>query len=62
MGHLLQRIGGGHGYTFTFLALTISATIVTVAAADVLWRVVERPVLQRRLPWRQAEFAPARAG
>ena len=62
MGHLLQRIGGGHGYTFTFLALTISATIVTVAAADVLWRVVERPVLQRRLPWRQAEFTPARAG
>ena len=57
MGHLLQRIGSGHSYAVTFLLLTVSSTLATVLAADVLWRVVERPALQRRLPWRQAEFA-----
>lgn len=57
MGHLLDRIGPDHGPTTTFLALTFSALVATLILADVLWRVVERPALERRLPWRDAEFS-----
>jgi peptidoglycan/LPS O-acetylase OafA/YrhL len=39
----------------------LGVTFATLLAADVLWRAVERPALQRRLPWRQAEFAPPAA-
>jgi peptidoglycan/LPS O-acetylase OafA/YrhL len=61
MGHLLQRIGHGRTAPLTFVLLLLSSTVVTVIAADLLWRLVEHPVLQRRLPWRQAEFARAGA-
>jgi peptidoglycan/LPS O-acetylase OafA/YrhL len=57
MGHVLVRIGTGHSYATTFLALTAASALATIVAADVLWRLVERPILQRRLPWRGAEFA-----
>jgi peptidoglycan/LPS O-acetylase OafA/YrhL len=57
MGHLLPRIGHGKTAPVTFGLLVLLSTAVTVLAADLLWRAVERPVLQRRLPWRQAEFA-----
>jgi peptidoglycan/LPS O-acetylase OafA/YrhL len=57
MGHLLTRIGGGHSYATTFLLLTAASAVATILAADLLWRAVEWPILQRRLPWRQAEFA-----
>jgi len=57
MGHVLPHIASGHGLTVTFVLLLIVVTPVTLLAADVLWRLVERPALQRRLPWRQAEFA-----
>jgi peptidoglycan/LPS O-acetylase OafA/YrhL len=62
MGHVLQQIGSGHGVKLTFLLLLIVVTPITLLAADLLWRFVERPALQRRLPWRQAEFTrPATA-
>ncbi len=57
MGHLLQRIGPEHGATITFVALTVSSLVATLVLADILWRVVERPALERRLPWRDAEFS-----
>ncbi|MGD0453501.1 MAG: acyltransferase [Solirubrobacteraceae bacterium] len=57
MGHVLRHIASGHGITVTFVLLLIIVTPVTLLAADVLWRLIERPALQRRLPWRQAEFA-----
>jgi peptidoglycan/LPS O-acetylase OafA/YrhL len=57
MGHLLSRIGHGKTAPVTFGLLVLLSTAVTVLAADLLWRAVERPILQRRLPWRQAEFA-----
>jgi peptidoglycan/LPS O-acetylase OafA/YrhL len=60
MGHLLRHLGG-YGYTVTFLLLTVSSALVSAIAAEVLWRLVERPAMQRRLPWRQAEFARVRA-
>ncbi len=56
MGHLLPHIGT-HGVTVTFVLLLVLDTATTLIAADLLWRIVERPALQRRLPWRQAEFA-----
>lgn len=59
MGHLLPRIGQGKTAPVTFWLLVLLSSAVTVLAADVLWRVVERPVLQRRLPWRQAELVRA---
>jgi peptidoglycan/LPS O-acetylase OafA/YrhL len=59
MAHVLRKIGEGHGSTATFALLVAGAGVVTVLASDVLWRVVERPALQRRLPWRQVEFAAA---
>jgi peptidoglycan/LPS O-acetylase OafA/YrhL len=63
MGHVLQRIGPSHGYGITFLALVVLSGLASVLAAEVLWKVVEHPIMQRRLPWRQAEFAePSAAG
>jgi peptidoglycan/LPS O-acetylase OafA/YrhL len=58
---VLSGVGQGHGLTLTFLLTLTGVSAATVAAADVLWRLVERLALQRRLPWRQAEFAPAAA-
>jgi peptidoglycan/LPS O-acetylase OafA/YrhL len=57
MIHILARIGHGHGPKVTFVLLLATATVSTLVAADLLWRFVEQPALQRRLPWRQAEFA-----
>ncbi|HTA37167.1 MAG TPA: acyltransferase [Solirubrobacteraceae bacterium] len=57
MMHVLPWIGLDYGVKATFwltLLITISLTLV---AADLCWRLVERPALQRRLPWRRAEFA-----
>jgi peptidoglycan/LPS O-acetylase OafA/YrhL len=62
MNHVLARFGHSHGVKVTFLLLLVGVTTVTLIAADLLWRFVERPALHRRLPWRQAEFrrtAPA---
>jgi peptidoglycan/LPS O-acetylase OafA/YrhL len=56
MIHILARLGHGHGPKVTFLLLLSIATVITLIAADLLWRFVEQPALQRRLPWRQAEF------
>ena len=56
MGHLLVHIGNGHGDRTTFVLLLATAIPLTLLAADLLWRLVEQPALQRRLPWRQAEF------
>jgi peptidoglycan/LPS O-acetylase OafA/YrhL len=57
MTHVLARFGHGHGVKSTFVLLLFGVTAATLLAADVLWRLVERPALQRRLPWRQSEFA-----
>ncbi len=59
IAHFLSIVGAGHGLTLTWLLTLAGVTAASVLAADVLWRVVERPALQRRLPWRQAEFVPA---
>jgi peptidoglycan/LPS O-acetylase OafA/YrhL len=60
MTHVLSRLGHSHSGRTTFVVLLAVVTVITLIAADVLWRVVEQPALQRRLPWRQAEFiAPA---
>lgn len=59
MTHVLARFGHSHGLKVTFVLLLVGVTAVTLVAADLLWRFVEHPALQRRLPWRQAEFAPA---
>ncbi len=59
MTHVLARFGHSHGLKVTFLLLLVGVSAATLVAADLLWRFVERPALQRRLPWRQAEFAPA---
>jgi peptidoglycan/LPS O-acetylase OafA/YrhL len=56
MPHVLSHIGS-HGLKATFLLLLIGALVPTLVVADLLWRIVERPAMQRRLPWRQAEFA-----
>ncbi len=60
LAHVLPHIGQGHGNAATFGLLLAVGTAITLPAANILWRVVERPALQRRLPWRQVEFAPAR--
>ncbi len=57
MVHVLSHIGGARSVRETFVLLVIVATALTLLGADLLWRIVERPALQRRLPWRQAEFA-----
>jgi peptidoglycan/LPS O-acetylase OafA/YrhL len=54
--HVVAHLGHGRGVRSTFVVLLIAAGILTLIAADLLWRVVERPALERRLPWRQAEF------
>jgi peptidoglycan/LPS O-acetylase OafA/YrhL len=56
MIHVLARFGHSHGVRTTFLLLLVGVTAATLIGADLLWRFVERPALQRRLPWRQAEF------
>jgi peptidoglycan/LPS O-acetylase OafA/YrhL len=56
MTHVLARFGHSHGIKTTFVLLLIGVTIATLIGADLLWRFVERPALERRLPWRQAEF------
>ena len=62
MIHVLGNIGYGYGVKTTFVLLLVGVTFVTLLAADLLWRFVERPALERRLPWRQAEFVrPAQA-
>lgn len=63
LGHLLIHIGQGFGLRVTFFLLLLAGTVATLLASDISWRLVERPALQRRLPWRRAEFehsAPAR--
>lgn len=60
MTHVLARFGHGHGLGTTFLLLLVGVTAATLVGADLLWRLVEQPALQRRLPWRQAEFGQAR--
>jgi peptidoglycan/LPS O-acetylase OafA/YrhL len=57
MTHVLARIGHDYGVKETFVLLLIGVTAATLIAADLLWRFVERPALERRLPWRQAEFS-----
>ena len=52
----MARVGHGHGVTTTFALMLVGATVATLVSADLLWRFVEHPALQRRLPWRQAEF------
>jgi peptidoglycan/LPS O-acetylase OafA/YrhL len=59
MTHVLARFGHSHGVKTTFVLLLVGVTAVTLVAADLLWRYVERPALERRLPWRQVEFKPA---
>ncbi len=59
MGHIMRRIGLSHTYPLTFLALALVSLVVSLIAADLIWRFVERPALSWRLPWRQAEFAGA---
>jgi peptidoglycan/LPS O-acetylase OafA/YrhL len=61
MTHVLARFGHSHGVKTTFLMLLVGVTAATLIASDLLWRFVERPALQRRLPWRQAEFKRAAA-
>jgi peptidoglycan/LPS O-acetylase OafA/YrhL len=56
MDHLLRHIGPDHGPSVTFGALTFSSLVATLILADLLWRFVERPALERRLPWRDVEF------
>jgi peptidoglycan/LPS O-acetylase OafA/YrhL len=56
MTHVLARFGTSHGVKSTFVLLLIGLTAATLLGAELLWRFVEHPALQRRLPWRQAEF------
>jgi peptidoglycan/LPS O-acetylase OafA/YrhL len=58
---VLTHLGRSHPPKTTFLLLLVGVTALTLIAADLLWRFVEQPALQRRMPWRQAEFAPASA-
>ena len=60
MNHVLGQFGHGHSLGVTFALLLIGITVSTLIAADLLWRFVERPALERRLPWRQAEFGSRR--
>jgi peptidoglycan/LPS O-acetylase OafA/YrhL len=57
--HVLARFGHSHGVRSTFVLLLIGVTAATLLGAELLWRFVEHPALQRRLPWRQAEFKGA---
>jgi peptidoglycan/LPS O-acetylase OafA/YrhL len=57
MTHVLARFGHGHSVKTTFALLLVGVLIATLIAAELLWRLVERPALELRLPWRQAEFA-----
>ncbi|HWF31290.1 MAG TPA: acyltransferase [Solirubrobacteraceae bacterium] len=59
LGHLLIHIGQGFSLRATFFLLLLVGTAATLLASDVSWRLIERPALQRRLPWRRAEFEPA---
>jgi peptidoglycan/LPS O-acetylase OafA/YrhL len=59
MTHVLARFGHSHGVRSTFVLLLIGVTAATLLGAELLWRFVEHPALQRRLPWRQAEFKAA---
>jgi peptidoglycan/LPS O-acetylase OafA/YrhL len=59
LGHLLERIGHDHGLRETFALLLLAGTAATLLGADLSWRLIERPALQRRLPWRRAEFEHA---
>jgi peptidoglycan/LPS O-acetylase OafA/YrhL len=59
IGHLLIHIGQGFSLRVTFFLLLLVGTVATLLASDVSWRLIERPALQRRLPWRRAEFEPA---
>jgi peptidoglycan/LPS O-acetylase OafA/YrhL len=54
--HLVPHIGQAHSVKVTFALLLVAATAITLAAADLSWRLIERPALQLRLPWRRAEF------
>jgi peptidoglycan/LPS O-acetylase OafA/YrhL len=56
MTHVLARFGHSHSIKTTYWLLVVGVTAATLIASDLLWRFVERPALQRRLPWRQAEF------
>ncbi|HEV3048274.1 MAG TPA: acyltransferase [Solirubrobacteraceae bacterium] len=57
--HVVGQLPSGYGLKASFLMLLAAETLVTLIAADLLWRFVEHPALQRRLPWRQAEFTRA---
>ena len=59
MNHILSRIGHGHSVKTTFVLLLIASTVLTLIAADILWRVVELPALHRRLPWRRRQPSAA---
>lgn len=61
VSRVLVHLGHGRSTRTLFVLDFVIVTVITLIAADILWRVVERPALQRRLPWRQAEFAPAAA-
>jgi peptidoglycan/LPS O-acetylase OafA/YrhL len=59
MTHVLARFGHGHSVKTTFVLLLVGVLTATLIAAELLWRLVERPALELRLPWRQSEFAGA---
>ncbi len=57
LSHILPHIGQQFGRGTTFALLLLAGIPVTLLAADLSWRFVERPAMKRKLPWRQAEFA-----
>jgi peptidoglycan/LPS O-acetylase OafA/YrhL len=61
LSHLLPHIGQSFGRTTTFVLLLLGGIPITLLAADLSWRFVERPAMKRKLPWRQAEFARSSA-
>jgi peptidoglycan/LPS O-acetylase OafA/YrhL len=62
MTHVLGHVGN-HGLGVTFAMLLVGVTAATLVAADLLWRFVEHPALERRLPWRRSpRVAPEPVG
>lgn len=62
MTHVAGQLSNDHSVKVCYLLLLGGVTVVTLIASDLSWRFVERPALQRRLPWRQAEFARTATG
>jgi hypothetical protein len=62
MNRVLAWTGHGSGLGATFWLTLPITTSIALVRADLSWRLVERPALQRRLPWRRAEFGAAAPG